>query len=88
MSMEYKIVTSNIFFSHLSEETKLNQFASKVLNIITIHLNNEVKIKRKRAEFKKRKTRTSSQPKAFSAATTWVYSRKMDRSVSARYIKN
>lgn len=63
--MEYKIVTSNIFFSHLSEEIKLNQFASRVLNIITIHLNNEVKIKRKKAEFKKGKQESALNQKPF-----------------------
>lgn len=84
--MEYKIATPNIFFSHLSEEIKLNQFASRVLNIITIHLNNEVKINRKKTKLKKIKTTTNPQPKAFSPATTRVYSRKMDKSVSARHI--
>lgn len=85
--MECKIATPNFFFfSHLSEEIKLNQFASGVLNVITVHLNNEVKINRKKAKFKKRKTTTNPKPKAFSPATTWVYSRNMDKSVSARHI--
>lgn len=59
--MECKIATPNFFFfSHLSEKIKLNQFASRDLNIITIHLNNEVKINRKKAKFKKGKN--SDQP--------------------------
>lgn len=52
-----KIGTANgffLFFFHLQEEIKWSQLASGVLNIVTIHLNNEVKINWKKTKWKKK----------------------------------